>query len=461
MPGIGAMHKSIGLACSFRAEARNLNGLARLGGLWPDLMGDPAATFARDPLTGLAGSAEALAWLECAPEPDFLQAMLIGLHRFRSVNIAYGSAGGDLALAEIARRIRDFAVEELGPAAIVARIGGGEFLVACNGALPRERWQWLAEALGRTVGRALPVHGDVLHLLPRIALLRRGPGESGGRMIDRLDQALGKLEQQPGRRVMWADGSHRSRGRSAARLEADLIGAMARDEIGLVFQPQYSVNNGALAGAEVLARWDHPQLGRIGAETLFAIAERGDHIAQLSSHIVLRALAADVPWKGRLPLSINITAEDLAADDFAASFERKLAKTAFPPAMVTLEVTEQSLIGDFVRSAETLRAIAALGVRIALDDFGTGYANFRTLKALPIDTLKLDASLVGDVDSDPRDRAILKAIVAMARALGQKIVVEGIERESQLAVLADEGCDVFQGFLRSGPVSADAIGEML
>ncbi|OYX90558.1 MAG: GGDEF domain-containing protein [Novosphingobium sp. 35-62-5] len=364
-------------------------------------------------------------------------------------------------MAEIARRIRDFAVEELGPSAMIARIGGGEFLVACSGALPRERWQWLAEALGRTVGRALPVHGDVLHLLPRIALLRRAPGEGGGRMLDRLDQALGSLEQQPGRRVMWADGSHRSRGRSAARLEADLIGAMARDEIGLVYQPQYAVSTGALAGAEVLARWDHPQLGRIGAETLFAIAERGDHIGQLSSHIVLRALAADMLWKGLLPLSINITAEDLTAEDFAASFERKLAKTAFPPAMLTLEVTEQSLIGDFVRSAETLRAIAALGVRIALDDFGTGYANFRTLKALPIDTLKLDASLVGDVDSDPRDRAILRAIIAMARALGQKIVVEGIERKSQLAVLAEEGCDVFQGFLRSGPVSAEAIADML
>ncbi|HQS68420.1 MAG: GGDEF domain-containing protein [Novosphingobium sp. 28-62-57] len=424
-------------------------------------MGDSATIYARDPLTGLASSAEAREWLQRAPAPDYLQAMLVGLHRFRSVNIAYGNAGGDLALAEIARRIRDFAVEELGPSAIVARISGGEFLVACTGAMPRERWQWLAEALGRTVGRALPVHGDVLHLLPRIALLRRAPGESAGRMLDRLDQALGSLEQLPGRRVMWADGSHRARGRSAARLEADLIGAMARDEIGLVFQPQYCVNSGALAGAEVLARWNHPQLGRIGAETLFAIAERGDHIEQLSSHIIQRALASDERWKGHLPLSINITAEDLAAEDFAAGFAQALDHSGFPPAQLTLEVTEQSLIADFVRSASSLKTIAALGVRIALDDFGTGYANFRTLKALPIDTLKLDASLVGDVDTDPRDRAILKAIVAMAKALGQKIVVEGIEREGQLAVLAQEGCDVFQGFLRSGPVSGEAIAAML
>jgi diguanylate cyclase len=129
--------------------------------------------------------------------------------------------------------------------------------------------------------------------------------------------------------------------------------------------------------------------------------------------------------------------------------------------LLTLEVTEHTLVADFERSAQVLGQLAELGVRIALDDFGTGYANFQTLKALPIDTLKLDGSLARDIDQDPRDRAILRAIIAMARALGQKVVVEGIERETQLAVLADEGCDTFQGFLRAGPMPAAAIAELL
>ncbi|MFN3423514.1 MAG: EAL domain-containing protein [Novosphingobium meiothermophilum] len=424
-------------------------------------MDQAAGSFVRDELTGLPARSEAIAWLDAAADRGHLQAMLLGLHRFRSVNIAYGHAGGDMALAEIARRIRDFALEELGPAGFVARIGGGQFLVAATALLSRERWQWLAEALGQTVGRALPLHGEVLHLLPRTALLRKSSRASGRELLDRLDQALTSLEQKAGTRVLWADGSHRARGRSAARLEADLIGAMARNEIGLVYQPQYRVADGALAGAEVLARWNHPQLGRIGAETLFAIAERGDHVGQLSRHIVRRALSGDENWKGLVPLSINITAEDLAAQGFSAMFRQVLHDTAVCPELITLEVTEQTLIADFVRSAAVLGELAGLGVRIALDDFGTGYANFRTLKALPIDTLKLDASLIGDVDSDNRDRAILRAIVAMARALGQKIVVEGIERESQLAVLAEEGCDVFQGFLRSGPVDAATLETLV
>ncbi|MBB3861139.1 putative signal transduction protein with EAL and GGDEF domain [Novosphingobium hassiacum] len=426
-----------------------------------DFSSPAAANEQRDRLTGLPGAAQASAWLDRASEQGFVHAMLVGLHRFRSVNLAYGQASGDLALAEIARRIRDFVAEELGADALVARIAGGEFLVASTLITSRERWQWLAEALARTVGRAMPMHGDVLNLAPRTALLRGQSGERGASMIDRLDQALASLQQQSGRRVLWADGSHRARGRSAARLEADLIGAMTRDEIGLVFQPQFAVADGTLAGVEALARWDHPQLGRIGAETLFAIAERGDHVAQLSRHIGRRALGIAAGWAVALPLSLNVTAEDLGDETFASDIRGILHETGFPPANLTLEVTEHALVADFARSARALGELADLGVRIALDDFGTGYANFRTLKALPVDTLKLDASLACDIDHDPRDRAILKAIVAMARALGQKVVVEGIERESQLAVLAEEGCDTFQGFLRAGPLPAENIAALL
>lgn len=414
----------------------------------------------QDRLTGLPGTPDALAWLEEHGRNGFVHAMLIGLHRIRSVNLAYGQAGGDFALVEIARRIADFAREELGRDAFVARIGGGDFLVASAGVLSRDRWQWLAEALVRSVSRALPMRDDVLHLVPRTALLRGQPGEGGAALLDRLDQALDSLQQQAGRRLIWADGSHRARGRSAARLEADLIGAMARDEIGLVFQPQYAVSSGAIAGVEALARWDHPQLGRIGAETLFAIAERGDHIAQLSRHIARRALSIAASWNPPLALSLNVTAEDLADDRFAAGFKAMLAETGLAPSLLTLEVTEHALVAEFARSAEALSELAATGVRIALDDFGTGYANFRTLKALPLDTLKLDASLVRDVDHDPRDRAILRAIVAMARALQLKTVIEGIEREGQLAVLRAEGCDLFQGFLRSGPLAPQEIAAL-
>jgi EAL domain-containing protein (putative c-di-GMP-specific phosphodiesterase class I) len=228
----------------------------------------------------------------------------------------------------------------------------------------------------------------------------------------------------------------------------------------MLFQPQFAVADGSFVGAEALARWEHPEFGRIGAETLFAIADRGDHVAQLSQHIADRALAAAALWPNGRRLSLNVTAEDFAVGDFAAAMLRRIDQSGFAPECLTLEITEQTLIADFEACAAALRQLADVGVAIALDDFGTGFSNFRTLKALPLDVLKLDQSLVRDVATDPRDRAILGAITAMARALGLKVIAEGVEDEAQLAVLREEGCALFQGFLRSGPLEAAALAEL-
>jgi predicted signal transduction protein with EAL and GGDEF domain len=420
----------------------------------------PLSVDDRDVLTGLAGPASGRAWLDGASKVGFVQAMLVGLHRFQSVNLAYGPEAGDRALAEIAHRIAHFVAEELGGTGIAARIGGGEFLVASPAPLSRQRWQWLAEALGRLIARPLAIDGDMLRLVPRTALLRGVAGETGSALVDRLDQALAALQRSSGRRILWADGSHRARGRSAARLEADLIGALHRSEILMLFQPQFAVADGSFVGAEALARWEHPEFGRIGAETLFAIADRGDHVAQLSQHIADRALAAAALWPNGRRLSLNVTAEDFAVGDFAAAMLRRIDQSGFAPECLTLEITEQTLIADFEACAAALRQLADVGVAIALDDFGTGFSNFRTLKALPLDVLKLDQSLVRDVATDPRDRAILGAITAMARALGLKVIAEGVEDEAQLAVLREEGCALFQGFLRSGPLEAAALAEL-
>ena len=263
--------------------------------------------------------------------------------------------------------------------------------------------------------------------------------------------------------MLLADGSHPARGRSAASLEGDLLGALHRDEITVLFQPQFNVATGALAGAEALARWEHPSFGRICAETLFAVADRGDHVAQLSRHIGRRALAMASAWPASLPLklSLNVTAEDFAVGDFAAALKAEIAASGFLPERLTIEITEQTLIADFEACAAALRELEGIGVKVALDDFGTGFSNFRALKALPLAALKLDRSLVVDIEHDPRDRAILSAMVAMARALGLKVIAEGVETEGQLAILRAEGCDVFQGFLRAGPMDAAEFASLV
>ena len=421
--------------------------------------------YDRDALTGLAGPdsvhARLSGWAQTAEAAGAIapiHALMLGLRRFETVNLAYGEDVGDAALVEVATRLLHFAEDELDSEWIAARLGGGNFLLAVNEGCSRERWQWLAEALAESIARPIPdLRGSgTVRLWPRIALIRALPEEDSRLIVDRLAETLARAQRSSAGRVLWADGDMALAGRSVRQLEADLLGALDRGEIEIVYQPQFSAEDDRLIGAEALARWQHPQLGRIGAGALFAIAERADHVAQLSHHIAARALAGTGDWPDPLRLSLNVTPADLAATSFANSIAAAVVEAGFSPDRLTLEITEQALVSDLDRSAVSLRKLRDIGIRIALDDFGAGFCNFRYLKLLPLHYLKLDRIMVDDVLDDPRDLAVFRGILAMAKALDLKVIAEGIENEDQRALIAREGCDYYQGFLRAQPMSADA-----
>ncbi|WP_243918885.1 bifunctional diguanylate cyclase/phosphodiesterase [Novosphingobium beihaiensis] len=389
-----------------------------------------------------------------APRYAHVHAMLLGLRRLETINITYGEAAGDGALEEVANRIQHFASEELDGPWQLARIGGGSFVLAANEACSRERWQLVADQLADLIARPIAVPTGILRLSPRIALLRALGEESVESMLDRLGTTLQHVSEQQGGRLAWADGELTPPGRSSAQLEADLLEAIDGDQIEILFQPQFSLADDSLTGAEALARWNHPELGRIGAGALFTIAERADHVAQLSHHIARKALWTARDWEGDLRLSINVTPADLASGSYVHQMLDLVRESGFPPRRLTLEVTEQALISDVTQAAEMMAEFSAQGIRIALDDFGAGFCNFRYLKVLPMHYLKLDRSMIEGITSDKRDVAVLRAIVAMADALDLKVIAEGIEEEAQREVVAREGCMYFQGFLRAQPMSA-------
>ena len=434
--------------------------------------GNPDSDRLRDPLTGLPGidavRARLAQWLADGAQGGqdgqsgqgrqraTVHAILLGLRRFDAVNLAYGAPAGDAALAEVAARMSQFAGSELEGPWLLARGSGGNFLLIADEACSRERWQLFGEQLADAIARPFAISGGMLRLSPRIGLLRGLSDEDAGSMLDRLGQALAAAQRQQGRRLVWADGEATRPGRTAAELEADLLVAIDRDEIEMVFQPQFSLPDDSLTGAEALARWNHPGLGRIGASTLFGIAERTDHVAPLSRHIARRTLEQARHWPGHLRLSLNVTTADLAVASYAGELSQIVSASGFPPERLTLEVTEQALLHDIHLAAETLGAFSAMGMRIALDDFGAGFCNFRYLKLLPLDYLKLDRSMVDGIASDPRDLAVLRAIVAMAGALDLKVIAEGVESEAQRMRISDEGCAFYQGFLRAPPMTAKA-----
>jgi EAL domain-containing protein (putative c-di-GMP-specific phosphodiesterase class I) len=248
--------------------------------------------------------------------------------------------------------------------------------------------------------------------------------------------------------------------RGGGRRIEEFSAALEQNQVEILFQPQFACRGNRLVGAEALSHWKHPVLGRIGVEALIDVAERSGRALELTQHIVSRSLAAALEWPGALALSLNVTATDLADERFVETIFGALAETGFPAERLTLEITEQALVTRLDSCADRLEQLTMRGIGIALDDFGAGFCNFRYLKELPLNGLKLDRSMIEGIDHDPRDRSVLRGIVAMARSLDLKVTAEGIERATQLDVIVCEGCEIWQGFLGAVPLTAEAFAAL-
>jgi len=233
-----------------------------------------------------------------------------------------------------------------------------------------------------------------------------------------------------------------------------LSGAIERNEVEIQFQPQFSCADGGIIGAEALARWAPDEAAEVSGDELFTIAGQTALSHSLSQYVFDAALKEAHDWPGEMRLSLNITAGDLADPEFADRMADSLARSAFLPGRLTLEITEQALVDELDRSAERLQKLVELGVKVALDDFGAGFCNFRYLKALPLHYLKLDRSMVEGIGTDMRDLEVLRGIVAMACALDLDVVAEGIETQVQREAVTREGCMAWQGFLGAKPMAA-------
>jgi len=234
------------------------------------------------------------------------------------------------------------------------------------------------------------------------------------------------------------------------RRRDDLLAAViAHQQIAVVFQPQIDPATGEVRGAEALARWDRVA----GAEALFeraAAAGLSERLSRLVQHKALRAAAA---WEGplrRLRISINLLPEDILQDDYVDWLLDEVRAVGIDPKRVTIEITESALLSDLERVAANLERIRETGINVALDDFGTGYASLAYLGSLPLDALKIDRGLVAKIGTSERDRIVVRSIFSLARDLGLTVVVEGVECTTQLVLLADWGCDLYQGFLGAG-----------
>lgn len=408
-------------------------------------------------------SAGARRWLERAlggaGEP--VTVLLIALTRFDLVNATYGRAAGDALLAIAHRRIEDVAAELLGSGAIVARMSGAEFLLAARD--PEARAGLAAERLVAELARSYAVADTPVVAGVRIGIAAAERDDQAGSLLRRASQALAEAKASDSATIRRIGGAG-DEGLPIEKLAIDLRHALDRDEIEVLFQPQVAIATGAIVGVEALARWDHGRLGTLGAETLFAAAERADLAIALSDRIQAKALAAAARWPAALAslrLSINLTAADIARPGFADLFLDRVDTSGFPRSRLTVEITESGLIDDLAAAAGLLTTLRGAGCRVAIDDFGTGYSSLAYLKALPLDYLKIDKHLAQDIAGTQRDRVVVRGVIEMARSLGLAVIAEGVETPEQLDLLAKEGCNYYQGFLCAEALSSEVLTALV
>lgn len=415
-----------------------------------------------DALTGLLNRAAFTAALgdrlaQARADGEPLALFVVDLDRFKHLNDSLGHTGGDLLLAEVGARLQaDAARGEL-----VGRLGGDEFaLISADLDIARR-----AERLVALLCQPFQIHGRGMApgVSVGVAVCPQDAPDAGDLQLF-ADRALQRAKAQGGRRWSAFDAELKAENERRRTLEVELRRAIPAGEIEPWFQPIVDSSDGHTVGVEVLCRWRHPDEGLLTPAAFIPIAEELGLIGRIDEAVFEIACARAAPWvaQGLISnVSCNVSPRDLLDPAFSRKLIARLADTDLPPTALTVEITETFLLQDMALARRHIERLAARGVNIALDDFGTGYSNLRAVMNLPIQTVKLDRSLIDDVARNPRVSKLVSSMMHAARALGVSVVAEGVEEEAQAIMLRAAGCDRMQGYWFARPMDAEAMEARL
>ncbi|MDP2803983.1 MAG: bifunctional diguanylate cyclase/phosphodiesterase [Phreatobacter sp.] len=409
-----------------------------------------------DGLTGLANRAafcrafdDALAGFD---RKGGITLLLLDLDHFKEVNDTFGHHAGDTVLAEVARRLRFVC----GPEAVIGRLGGDEFAVLIQGSPAATDIASACQMIISAIRKPIPCDGHALGVGVSIGFLStEAEAASRDELLRRTDRAL-YVAKAAGKNCAVAFHPDMDRDESHRRyLERELRGALINGEISIDLQPIFSADGERLEGAEALARWNHSYRGRILPAEFIPLAESCGLIHQIGQVVLRQACRAAVHWNGPF-VSVNVSPIEFRRADFLTNVQKALEDSGLPPDRLTLEITEGVMIENAELAGNLIRAIRSLGVKIALDDFGTGFSSLSYLRKFDLDTLKVDRSFVADLDSGAEAAAILHCVINLGRALGLKVVAEGVETAEQARFLRAAGCHRMQGYHFSPPIGVQA-----
>jgi len=399
--------------------------------------------------------------LLAARAPETMSAMLfVDLDRFKNVNDSLGHARGDQLLIMVANRLRVVVTAEVGegPAArpLLARLAGDEFTIF----FPEIDCVADAERVGRRIALAISepfeLHGHSVDIGASVGVaLSPDHGTTIESLMRAADIAMYQAKNSGGGRYCLFSEELAAEHQRKVDTEAALSEAVQRGEFLLALQPQLSLATGAISGAEALLRWNHPREGMRLPGTFIPIAEQTGIIAEIGDWVIAEVASMLAEWQSQgieRRIAFNVSPRQLDRVDFFQRLRSTFTDAGVPLSLVELEFTESAAMEC---SELVLAEIAALrrdGASIAIDDFGTGYSNLARLRAMPLDRVKLDPSLILDIENNDKARVVVQAVVQLIKGVGAEVVAEAIENAAQADILRAMGCETVQGFVFAHPM---------
>jgi diguanylate cyclase (GGDEF)-like protein len=394
--------------------------------------------------------------ISAAPE-EALAVLLLDLNRFKDINDTLGHAAGDRVLKEIGERLR----KRFGDSdTCIARLGGDELAILAKGAQAPRTLEELGTRLQECLGRTTMTGGIELELTASIgAAVYPQDAHTPNELLRCADIAMYSAKEGLSAFCRYNEVMDQFTPEVLA-LQSDLGKALREGSLSIAYQPKVRLVNGEMIGVEALARWNHPAMGPIAPSRFIPLADSTELVHPFAQYMLRAACEQVIAWQRRgyrVPISVNISANNLLDSGFVEKLRAILGSLAMAPELLELEVTESAVMRHPDTMLKRLNEIRALGVRLSIDDFGTGYASLAYLKQLPVHTLKIDRSFITNLTDDTADQRIVRSSIQLAHSFGMTVVAEGVETAGAARELQSYGCEFAQGYYFGHPQNAAEI----